>query len=753
MKREVTGLASPAEEAFIELFVELFGLEKAEQLFVQHPVTDIYGRHRWIDFAIQTATDKVAIEIDGEMYHDPAKVSPDKYIDDLTKQNSLVYQDWRVYRWVYRQLCDNPERVKDEMQLFLAHILPQVEPTFLPLQTGAAIECTYDLYDYQSDALDKISQVRENGDTIALLYHATGTGKTVTAAADAKRVAGKTLFLVNALKLADQAQERFNEVWSEAKTGLYTGSQRPDGEMDVLFATIQSVVNHIDEFSPHQFDYIIVDECHHAASKSYATILSYFKPAFTLGLSATPERADGEDILEIFKNVAHKMDLQSAVKRGILAPVRCFRVKTNIDLSNVRINGIRYNNLDLETKLLIPERNKLICDIWEEYAREKKTVIFCASVQHAECIAGLLQERGLTAQAVSGRIPEKERNRILNSYESGKVSVLCACDLLNEGWDSPATEVLFMARPTMSKTIYLQQLGRGLRKFAGKESLLVFDFVDNSSLWNMPYSLHRVLNLSEYRPFEYTLAPDQLKQAEYELWRRGERPVALIDLPVFAMDYEKVELFNWHELAQNMLSEMQFVRQVNVQSETITRYINEGRIKADLAVPLSESRVMRYFKHETVKAYADEFGWVLITPANIKAMFMEYVEKMDMAYSYKPVMLLGFMEHLDENGSASIEAVTQAVMQYYRERQSAGLLVEKANSLFCRQEVGERDAKSLILRNPFKRFADMGFMRYSRDLEHLALERHIFKKLTKEDIELIKAICYQKLEEYYKRIT
>lgn len=750
--QQADSVNSTAEDAFVQLFCEVFGPSKADQLFVQHPFVDIYGRHRWIDFALETPFAKIAIEIDGEKYHNPAKVSPDKYIDDLTKQNSLVYQEWRVYRWVFRQLRDAPDRVKDELALFLSDCLLSAQPAFLPEQTGNAIECFYDLRDYQNEALAKLAQVRESGDTIALLYHATGTGKTVTAAADAKLVNGKTLFLVNALKLADQAEERFHEVWPEARTGRYTGSNRPVGDVDVLFATIQSVVGHLAEFGANQFDYIIVDECHHAASKSYAAILGYFRPSFTLGLSATPERSDGEDILRIFKNVAHKMDLQSAVKRGILAPIRCFRIKTNIDLSNVRINGIRYNSLDLETKLFIPERNALIRDTYLEFSHGKRAVIFCSSVKHANVMSELLREAGVMAETVSGHIPEQARNAVLERYEQGSVSVLCACDLLNEGWDSPRTEVLFMARPTMSKTIYLQQLGRGVRRHEGKESLLIFDFVDNSNLWNAPYSLHRLLNMANYRPFEYVLAPDHLCQRDADIWRRGERPEALIGLPVFAMDYEQIDLFNWHEIAQNMLSEMEFVRRVNVQSETVSRYINEGLIKPDLAVPLSESRVMRYFKPETISHYADEFGWVLITPANIKSMFMDFIRRMDMAYSYKPVLLLAIFSHLTDSGHAPIDAVTRHVIQFYDDRHASGMLPEKPNSLFARRMVSEKDARSLILRNPFKRFADMRFISYSRDLEHLTLDRDIFKKLTQDDVVIIREICEQKITEYYNRL-
>ena len=188
-------------------------------------------------------------------------------------------------------------------------------------------------------------------------------GKTITAATDAKAVGGRTLFLVNALKLASQAKETFAKVWPEATLGEYTGSQK-DMSQTVIFATVQSISKDLEKFSPTDFDYLIVDECHHAAANTYQKICTYFHPKFILGLTATPERSDGEDMLELFQNVAHKMDLKTAVERGVLVPIRCIRVKTNIDLTDVRINGIKYNSQDLESKLFIPERNQLIVDTY-----------------------------------------------------------------------------------------------------------------------------------------------------------------------------------------------------------------------------------------------------------------------------------------------------------------------------------------------------------------------------------------------------
>lgn len=212
-----------------------------------------------------------------------------------------------------------------------------------------------------------------------------------------------------------------------------------------------SIAKNLDQFEPDDFGYIIIDECHHGTAATYKKVLNYFKPDFTLGLTATPDRADGESILEDFKNVAHKLDLRQAVELGELVPIRCIRIKTNVDLSSVRINGIKYYAQDLESKLFVPERNRILADTYLDYVKDKKTVVFCASVRHVNEIAELFRQNGIKCESVSGSMKSSGRTRILDQYENGDVRVLCACDLLNEGWDSPKTEVLFMARPTLSK--------------------------------------------------------------------------------------------------------------------------------------------------------------------------------------------------------------------------------------------------------------------------------------------------------------
>ena len=161
-------LNSPAEDLFIELFCDVFGPEYSEYISVQHPFVDIYGKHRYIDFALESDYERIAIEIDGETYHNPNKVSSNKYYDDLLKQNSLTYNNWKIYRWAYNQLKNQPEKFKDEILSFIGDFPKfKLMDDYLPKQRGKIIELT----DHQKDAIDNLQAMRRN---IALLYHATG---------------------------------------------------------------------------------------------------------------------------------------------------------------------------------------------------------------------------------------------------------------------------------------------------------------------------------------------------------------------------------------------------------------------------------------------------------------------------------------------------------------------------------------------------------------------------------------------------
>jgi hypothetical protein len=331
--------------------------------------------------------------------------------------------------------------------------------------------------------------------------------------------------------------------------------------------------------------------------------------------------------------------------------------------------------------------------------------------------------------------------------------VLCACDLLNEGWDCPQTEVLFMARPTMSKVLYTQQLGRGMRNSEGKDHLMVFDFVDNASQYNAPYSMHRLFKLKDYHAGGTVLGKKGQREAESDLYAKGERPDAIIDYPVDATDYEIVDIFNWQEEAQGMISQMEFVRRVDVQSETIERYIREGMLIPDLIVPMSEHRTFKYFKEETLISYAEKYNWKLIDDNNRIDLFMAMVEQMDMSYSYKPVLLKAIFAHADTKGRVKISDIVDYFRSFYEARRKAGLIVEKANSIYAKGNYTDKDVERNILSNPFKRFEDMNMMRHTKTLGMVEVDSTVWKRLSADDKTNIIKICNDKLEKYYQRIN
>lgn len=744
---------SVAEDLFIQLFSEAFGAEKAGYLYSQYHFYDIYQNSRYADFVLENNGRRVAIEIDDEGSHHKSLVASGKFYDDLLKQNSMVYLGWDVYRWAVRQMQLQPEAVKDELRVFLGSRprFQEIED-YLPTQRGRSLNGVgLELKQHQQEALDALEAMRRQGETIALLHHATGTGKTVTAVLDAKRLGGRVLFLAHTQELVEQAAGAFRNLWPEVTVGCYLEAVK-EPEAYVVCGSVQSVALHLECFKDDDFDYLIIDEAHHAAADTYQKVLAFFRPSFTLGLTATPERNDDKSILDIFKNTAHRLDIQTAVELGELVPVRCIRIHTNIDLTKVRFNSVRYNIRDLESKIYVPERNRLIVNTWLRYVRNRRTVVFCASVWHAEEIARLFRGAGVSAAAVSGNMKRSEREEFQEKFVRREIQVLCACDLLNEGWDCPEIEVLFMARPTMSRVLYTQQLGRGMRLYEGKESLMVFDFVDNASQYNMPMSLHRLFKLKKYRAGELVLSPWDKRAAENALYDRREKPAALLDWPVDATDYELVDIFNWQEEAEGMISQMEFVRRVNVQAETIERYVREGKLLPDLAVPMSEHRTFKYFKEETLKAYARQYGWTLIDDSNRKNIFLDMVRKTDMSYSYKPVLIKAVLHCADEKGRVKLADIADYFRAYYEGRRSAGLTVEKPNSIFAKGGYTNSEAQRNILANPFKRFEDMQMLRHTRTLGIIQVDEAVWKRLTRDEKLEIGIICDEKLEIYYQRL-
>jgi len=741
--------SSTPEDLFAELFTEVFGIENARLLTPQYPVEDIYQGSRFIDFALRTVDERVAFEIDGLIWHVPDAERIAKYEDDLLKQNSLVDQGWRVFRWTDRQIACDSEQVKDQLALFLERIPGLLTfDDFLPKQHGEVLE----LRPHQEEAIEALERLRSQGNTIALLTHAQGAGKTVTAITDAHRIGGRTLFVVHTRELVLQARDQFLTLWPDVSTGLFFDEERETEEYN-LVGTVQSLTRNLKRFAPEDFAYLIVDEAHHATAESYQKLLRYFRPRFTLGLTATPDRADGLSALEVFRNAAHRLSLREAVERGELVPIRCVRVRTNIDLTRVRFNQVQYNRRDIEETVLVPSRDRLIVETYKDHVPGRKAVAFCVNVRHGEDLAERFRAEGIPARGVSGRMNVTDRKACLDAFARGELHVLCACDLLNEGWDCPDVEVLLMARPTLSKVIYLQQLGRGTRKAPGKECLVVFDFVDNATRYSQSLSLHRILGTTQYRAGSLVLAPHDLTIEEQDALGHGKPPTQILPVDLWTREFQEIDVFNWQDAVSGMLSAPDLEVELAAAEGRIRSAIDRDLIVPDHTLTLGE-RTYHYFLPQRLEEIRDALGLPRVDDASIRELFLDFVARMDMSSSYKPVLLLAILDKVDERGRAHLDDVVLAFHAFYLDRLQQGLTIERTGMRMQQPEhLSQDEARLLMLSMPFRKFEQRKYFSWDKqDLAYIRVQAALWRQLTTEDWAKIRSQCERAISDYYERI-
>jgi superfamily II DNA or RNA helicase len=741
--------ASSAENLFVEVFQEAVGLLGAQWLQFQVAFTDIDQHQRWIDYALHSPIGRYAFEVDGEFWHDPssARVTPADFRSALTRQNSLIHQGWKVYRWTDQQLLIERSRVVEQLRLFLEReIAAGTLGDLLPLQDAAE----FSLREHQSAALQALEAMRADSKTIALLTHATGTGKTHVAVTDARRLGLRTLYLAHREKLPRQTEERFGELWPQATTSLFrSGAMRPNAH--VVLSTFQAMSRNLSRFDPREFGYLIVDEAHHAVSETFREVIAYFQPRFTLGLTATPERTDERSLLEIFRQTAHRLDLEDAIGRGILVPIRCVRVETNIDLSHVRYNSVDYRAKDLEEAIQVPGRDELVVSMYVSHASGKRAVCFCVNVQHAERMASEFKRAGTAAASVSGRMPVNQREEALRAYETGEVTVLCACDILNEGWDSPCTEVLLMARPSLSKIVYVQQLGRGTRKTPGKEHLLVFDFIDQSARHAQPLSVHRLLKKTEYRPGALVAAPEEQLLQEQQTIGAGEIPPVILGIGIYDTGLRPIDVFRWQDEAEGMVTGNDLAIELRVDDATIRDRVRRGEISPDLSVPVGD-REYYYFRHDRIAELQRQYAVTPLSGENIRDLFLKYVDDADMSASYKPALLLGMLQCSDASGRVRVSELVSFFRDFYLQRKEQGLLPEAPSKKMARvAELTDVDIERTMLTMPFEKFERKRFFRRLKDLAMVRFSETLWRRLTEADRERLAAKAREQIVAYYRR--
>lgn len=391
---------------------------------------------------------------------------------DLFDNHSIVIDDAELNR--YSKNWHKPAVSKDLAKYDNAEDDADTKVELLFQPRGAQIEALYALEDSRSE-----------GATKGLVQAATGVGKTYLAAFDSAKYE-RVLFVAHREEILKQAAISFKNVRHSDDYGFFYGKQK-DTDKAVIFASVATLgrSEYLTEnfFAPDYFDYLVIDEFHHAVNDQYQRIVSYFKPRFLLGLTATPERMDGRNIYEICDyNVPYEISLKDAINKGALVPFHYYGVYDETDYSSLHIVKGHYDEKELnETYIGNVKRYDLIYKYYMKY-RSKRALGFCCSRRHAEEMAKEFCKRGIEAVAVysnaDGEFSE-DRDKAIEQLKNQEIKVIFSVDMFNEGVDIAALDMVMFLRPTESPIVFLQQLGRGLRTSKGKEYLNVLDFIGN----------------------------------------------------------------------------------------------------------------------------------------------------------------------------------------------------------------------------------------------------------------------------------
>ncbi|MFT5683082.1 MAG: superfamily II DNA or RNA helicase/HKD family nuclease [Myxococcota bacterium] len=357
----------------------------------------------------------------------------------------------------------------------------------------------------QSEALAALARCRTEGRGRALVVMATGLGKTFLAAFDVlawATAAGRqprVLFLAHRRELLTQAAATFRRLLPTAPFGWFVGTQA-EVSAQITFASVQKLSRpeHLAKFAGDHFDYIIVDEVHHAGAASYRRLLGRFAPGFLLGLTATPDRADDIDVISLFDDcMPYRADLGEGIRRGLLVPFAYTGLADTIDYAPLPWRSGRFDPEALDAAVASQVRMETLWAAWQAHPGAR-SIVFCASIRHAGFVRDWLAARGVRVVALHSGSDSAPREESLEALSDGTLDAVCAVDLLNEGIDLPGVDRVVMLRPTESPVVFLQQLGRGLRTSVGKSLLRVIDFVGNHRVFLG--RIRTLLALSGVRP-------------------------------------------------------------------------------------------------------------------------------------------------------------------------------------------------------------------------------------------------------------
>ena len=418
----------------------------------------------------------------------------------ISKENFSTYKDaFNEFNELWNETLDLDQKLIDLYRFRLDYAIEKWDMDYINPE-----EISINPNSMQRKALKEIRRYRDMGVNKALVISATGSGKTYLAAFDVRNFdAKRLLYIVHRDVILKDAQKTFVSVFGTQKTyGMFTGS-KTELENDFIFASTAMLTRHLSDFSPNEFDYIVYDEVHHIVADSGMKIFDYFKPEFMLGLTATPERMDNKDVFGLFdQNIPYELRLRDAIINDLVVPFHYYGIRTKLaDYSEK-------DRMKVAREIAKTENVSFIVGEIEKHHKENeklKCLAFCTDIQHCKMMADEFNGAGYNSIALTGRNDLGERIKAFNNLQDNDnpLEIICAVDILNEGIDIPQINMVLFLRPTESQTIFLQQLGRGLRKYPNKDYVTVLDFIGN----NYQRSIQIALALGTLSNTPYTEKP------------------------------------------------------------------------------------------------------------------------------------------------------------------------------------------------------------------------------------------------------
>lgn len=569
------------------------------------------------------------------------------------------------------------------------------KPKFKKIKANEKNDEGFEPNPVQLEALYALNQSREEGYDKALIVAATGTGKTYLAAFDTKNF-NKILFVAHRQEIIKQAEKSFKNLYPNKSTGFFYNTQK-DANKDITFALVQtlgkSTYLNDDYFKEDHFDYIIIDEFHHAVASNYKRVLDYFTPKFMLGLTATPERLDNKDVFALcdYNNV-YEIRLKEAINKGFLCPFRYYGIYDDtVNYEGISMRNGRYDEKDLEEKLMINKRADLVLNHFQKY-ESTSAIGFCSSRNHAEFMAQHFNAHNIPSASVySGEQGEhtSQRDEAIEKLKNKELRILFTVDMFNEGVDIPNIDTVLFLRPTQSPTIFMQQLGRGLRKSEDKTHLTVLDFIGNYRKANLVPFL-----LSGYDYDTRTLLNESVLEFEYP-------EDCYIDFDFQLVDLFRIQARQELKVKDKIILEFNSVKEdlahrpsrvelfLNMDDHVYNAMRRNAKLNLfrDYMTFLSDNEEL----NDEEKAYVD-------TKAH---EFLTALETTSMTKSYKMPIFLAFYNEGDIKMEITDEDVCRSMREFYS-RPSNGVDMLKDNATKNYKNWSKRQYVSLAKRNPIK---------------------------------------------------